>query len=95
MALYSIWNVLYNSISECLSFVNSCICPNLLFDLSRSHDRRNEGVYVTIALFTHGQCGAVYINLARSTFYCVFTLLSVWTGLHRHDSALAVRPVHI
>ena len=48
-----------------------------------------------IALFTHGKCGVVYINLARSTFYFVFTLLYVWTGLHRHVSALSVGPVHI
>ena len=30
-------------------------------------------------------------NLARTTFYFVLTLLSVWTGLHRHVSALALK----
>ena len=49
----------------------------------------------TLALFTHGKCRAVYINIAQSTFYFVFTLLSVWTGLYHHVSALAIRPVHI
>ena len=50
---------------------------------------------LTLALFTHGKCGAAHINVDRSTFYFVFTQHSVWTGLHRHVSALALRPAHI
>ena len=48
-----------------------------------------------IALFTHGKCGPAHINVDRSRFYFVFTQHSVWTGLHRHVSALALRPAHI
>ena len=43
-----------------------------------------------LALFTHGKRGAAHINVDRSTFYFVFTQHSVWTGLHRHVSALAL-----
>ncbi len=50
---------------------------------------------LAIALFTHGKCGAAHINVDRSTFYFVFTQHSVWTGLYRHVSALALRLAHI
>ena len=54
-----------------------------------------HGVDARVALFTHGKCGAAHINVDRSTFYFVSTQHSVWTGLHRHVSALALRPAHI
>ena len=50
---------------------------------------------LSLALFTHGKCGPAHIDVDRSRFYFVFTQHSVWTGLHRHVSALALRPAHI
>ena len=52
-------------------------------------------IVVSLALFTHGKCGPAHINVDRSRLYFVFTQHSVWTGLHRHVSALALRPAYI
>ena len=85
-----------------------CLCPwdwqancsitTLLLSGSNGHRTSlflNKVQWASIALFTHGKCGAAHINVGRSTFYFVFTQHSVWTGLHRHVSALALKaPLH-
>ena len=58
----------------------------------RSHATR---LRKTLALFIHGKSGPAQINVGRPKLYFVFTQHSVWAGLHRYVSALAVRPAHI
>ena len=48
-----------------------------------------------LTLFTHRKSGPAQINVGRPRLYFVFTQHSVWAGLHRYVSALAVRPAQI